>query len=132
MIAILMNYWKPILAATIIAGASWISYNYGYDRRDMIAVKQEQQYQEALQESLRKKYSFERVFVPKYVEQRREYEQKVETIIEDIGKIPVEQVADCRVPDDAIRLWNESLFDNAGTTEGIDDANSSVPGNSTE
>ncbi len=129
---LILKNWKLCLIGAVLAASNWYSYNWGYDRREAIAEEEAQQYSDALQESLRKKYVFEQVFVPKYIKLLDEQNDKTDRIVDEIGKIPEREVANCRVPDDAIRLFNESVLDYAGPTAGIDGTAETVPANPAE
>lgn len=113
-----IKYWKYIVVVAAIIQAGIIGYNWGYDRRDAIATKQEQAYQEALQESLRKKYVIEKAIVTKYLERKQAHEDKVDAIIDRIDKgVPT---VECDFPDAVIGLFNESLFGDAVPARSFD------------
>jgi hypothetical protein len=125
-IELLKRFWKPLTILVILLGVAWTSYNKGYDAREAIAKADEQAYAQALQESMRKKYVFEQVFVPKYIKERADYEGRIDDFKTKIDEIPPSEVVDCRIPDAAIGVFNESLFGDAATTSGNPSAGPSV------
>lgn len=110
MITFLLSNWKSIAATLLLVVASTVSYFKGYEARDIIAMKEQIEFQKQVIEAKKIEIVQTEKVVTQYVNKIITVEKEVPYFIYQSNTgITDEENKNCVLPDSFMKLYRESL-----------------------